>query len=293
MSLRRRRGKKTLLLIVSGSLSMFGFVASRGGLWPTLAAPPDSANIAPRNDYAEVVEALKPLIEHELKEKGIPSIAVALVDGQQTVWAQGFGFADPGHKKEATAGTVYRVGSVSKLFTDIGIMQLVEQGKLSLDAPVSDYILDFHPNNPFGKPITLRELMSHRSGLVREPPVGHYFDSHPPGLAEVVHSLNETSLVYPPGAHSKYSNAGVTVVGYLLQQRAGQSFARYLKSAVLKPMGLQTSGFEPTTDLTGSLAKSEIWTYDGRLFPSPTFEIGCFPAGSLYSTVTDLARFES
>ena len=115
---------------------------------------------------------------------------------------------------------------------------------------------DFHPNNPFGKPITLRELMSHRSGLVREPPVGHYFDSHPPGLAEVVHSLNETSLVYPPGAHTKYSNAGITVVGYILQQRAGQAFAPYLKSAVLEPMGLHTSGFEPTPDLTAQPGQS-------------------------------------
>jgi CubicO group peptidase (beta-lactamase class C family)/D-alanyl-D-alanine dipeptidase len=280
------------LLVAAGSLAILGLVASRGGPQDTLAAPPDSANIEPRHDYAEAVVALKPLIEHELKEKGIPSIAVALVDDQQIVWAQGFGFADLDHHQEATARTVYRVGSVSKLFTDIGIMQLVEQGKLNLDAPVSDYIPDFHPNNPFGKPITLRELMSHRSGLVREPPVGHAFDSHPPGLAEVVHSLNQTSLVYPPGAHSKYSNAGVTVVGYVLQERAGQPFAPYLKNAVLEPMGLETSGFEPTPDLTGSLAKSEIWTYDGRFFPAPTFEIGIFPAASLYSTVTDLARFE-
>ncbi len=288
-----RRFKRITLLMAAASLVLLALVASRGGLPRLLAAPPDSANVEPRSDYAEVVQALKPLIEHELKKKGIPSIAVALVDDQQIVWAQGFGFADPDHQEEAGAATVYRVGSVSKLFTDIGIMQLVEQGKLSLDAPVSDYIPDFHPNNPFGKPITLRELMSHRSGLVREPPTGHYFDSHPPDLADVVHSLNETSLVYPPGAHTKYSNAGITVVGYVLEQRAGQSFAPYLKRAVLEPMGLHTSGFEPTPALTASLAKADIWTYDGRLFPAPTFEIGIFPAGSLYTTVADLARFES
>jgi CubicO group peptidase (beta-lactamase class C family)/D-alanyl-D-alanine dipeptidase len=277
---------------MAASLAVLGLVAGSGRLG-TVAAGPDSANIEPRTDYAEVVQALKPLIEHELKEKGIPSIAVSLVDDQQIVWAQGFGYADPDHQVQATAGTVYRAGSVSKLFTDIGIMQLVEQGKLNLDAPVSDYIPDFHPNNPFGKPITLRELMSHRSGLVREPPVGHYFDSNPPGLADVVHSLNETTLVYPPGAHTKYSNAGITVVGYILQQRAGQAFAPYLKSAVLGPMGLEKSGFEPTPDLVSSLAKAKIWTYDGRIFPAPTFEIGIFPAGSLYTTVTDLGRFES
>jgi CubicO group peptidase (beta-lactamase class C family)/D-alanyl-D-alanine dipeptidase len=252
-----------------------------------------SPNIEPRADYQQVVEALTPVVEHELKEKGIPSIAVALVDDQQIVWARGFGLADPASKVAAAAATVYRVGSVSKLFTDIGVMQLVEQGKLDLDAPVTDYVPDFHPQNPFGKPITLRELMSHRSGLVREPPVGHYFDGQPPGLTEVVRSLNETTLIYPPGTHTKYSNAGITVVGYILQQRAGQPFAPYLKTAVLGPMGLHTSGFEPTPDLTRSLAKASIWTYDGRLFPAPTFQVGIFPAGSLYTTVQDLGKFES
>jgi CubicO group peptidase (beta-lactamase class C family)/D-alanyl-D-alanine dipeptidase len=265
------------------------------GIWPLLAGISSAAaqDVQPQPGYAEVVQALKPLIEHELRDKRIPSIAVALVDDQRIVWAEGFGSADPDQKVPATAGTVFRVGSVSKLFTDIGIMQLVEHGKLNLDAPVATYIPDFHPQNPFGKPITLRELMSHRSGLVREPPEGHYFDSHPPGLAEVVHSLNQTALVYSPGAHTKYSNAGITVVGYILQQVSGQPFAAGLKQSVLEPMGLHTSGFEPTPELTRDLAKAEIWTYDGRFFPAPTFQIGVFPAGSLYTTVTDLAKFES
>ena len=247
----------------------------------------------PRQDYLQIVQSLTPLINHELREKRIPSIAVALVDDQQTVWAQGFGFADPAQKQEASAGTVYRVGSVSKLVTDIGIMRLVEQGKVNLDAPVSDIIPDFHPHNPFGGKITLRELMCHRSGLVREPPEGHYFDSRPPGHAEVVQSLNETTLIYPPGTHTKYSNAGITVVGYALEQQAAQPFVQYLKASVLDPMGLRSSAFEPTASLTHNLAKAEMWTYDGRFFPAPTFQLGTFPAGSLYTTVTDLGRFES
>lgn len=278
-----RRCGLLLLLFSVASVSLLRSGAS--------AAPPQ--NIEPQSGYSDVVLSLRPLIEHELGEKRIPSIAVALIDDQQIVWAEGFGLADPDRKLPATAETVYRVGSVSKLFTDIGIMQLVEQGKLNLDAPVSSYVPDFHPHNPFDKPITLRELMSHRSGLVREPPVGHYFDSSPPGLADVVHSLNQTTLVYPPGTHTKYSNAGITVVGYALQQTSGQSFASDLKQAVLEPMGLHSSGFEPTPELTRDLAKAQIWTYDGRFFPAPTFQIGIFPAGSLYTTVEDLARFES
>ena len=117
-----------------------------------------------------VVRALEPFIRREIADKQLPALSIALVDDQRIVWARGFGFQSPSDSIPATAATVYRVGSVSKLFTDIAVMQLVERGVLSLDAPITSYLPDFHPLNPFGKAITLRQLMSHRSGLVREPP---------------------------------------------------------------------------------------------------------------------------
>src|SRR5262245_15977561 len=132
--------------------------------------------IEPPAKYAEAVRALEGLINHEVEAKRLPAVSVALVDDQQVVWAAGFGFRDPAARIPATAATVYRVGSVSKLFTDLAVMRLAEQGALNIDAPVTDYLPDFRPQNPFGTPITLRQLMAHRSGLVREPPVGHYFD---------------------------------------------------------------------------------------------------------------------
>ena len=257
---------------------------------PPLAPEPD---IAPRQDYGAIARTLEPFIEHELREKDLPAISVALVDDQQIVWARGFGFADPEKKIPAAAQTVYRVGSVSKLFTDIGIMQLVERGELSLDAPITDYLPDFRPGNPFHKSITLRELMSHRSGLVREPPVGHYFDPTEPSVAATVKSLNSTALVYEPGTHTKYSNAGITVVGYVLEQSKKEPYAKYLKRAVLQPMGLVRSAFEPEPELVRQLAKAYMWTYDGRTFEAPAFQLGIGPAGCLYTTVLDLGRFLS
>src|SRR5262249_23658502 len=152
----------------------------------------------------------------------IPAVSVALVDGDRIVWSKGFGFADPEKKTPSTAATIERVGSVSKLLTDIGIMQLAERGEIDLDAPVQKILPDFHPSNPFGGTIPLRELMSPRSGLVREPPVGSYFDATNPSLAATVASLNDTTLVYPPGSHAKYSNAGIAVVGEALARRSGE-----------------------------------------------------------------------
>jgi len=243
--------------------------------------------------YGPAIETLERFIAHEMADKGLPALSIALIDDQRLVWARGFGFADPERKVPATADTVYRVGSVSKLLTDIALMQLVEQGKVDLDAPVSRYLPDFRPHNPFGKPITLRQLMTHRSGLVREPPVGSYFDPTEPSLAATIASLNRTSLVYPPESRTKYSNAAVATAGYVIERLNGEPFAKSVQRTVLEPLGMQQSSFEPTDHVRKNLAKAYMWTIDGRVFAAPTFSMGIDPAGSLYTTVTDLARFWS
>ena len=133
--------------------------------------------------YEEIDRRLTEFIERELKDKEIPALSIVVVDGDQIVLAKGFGAASADGKQPATADSIYRVGSVSKLFTDVCVMQLVAAGKLDLDADVRKYLPDFAPHNPFGVPITLRQLMSHQSGFVRESPVGHYFDDTSPSLA--------------------------------------------------------------------------------------------------------------
>jgi CubicO group peptidase (beta-lactamase class C family)/D-alanyl-D-alanine dipeptidase len=243
--------------------------------------------------YAGVYPALEQFIRREMEDKELPAVSVALVDDQRVVWAKGFGFADPKARTPATEETVYRVGSVSKLFTDIAVMQLVERGKLDLDAPVTKYLPEFQPKNPFGKAITLRQLMSHRSGLARETPVGSYFDPTEPSLTNTIASLNETELVYGPETHTKYSNAAIAAVGYALERTQDESFAKYLKRAVLDPLALRNSGFEPTPEINRELARAFMWTIDGRVFDAPTFQLGISPAGSMYTTVNDLGRFLS
>ncbi|HEV3259624.1 MAG TPA: serine hydrolase [Gemmataceae bacterium] len=254
---------------------------------------PAGSDVSPPRKYAAAVRALEAFIAREVKDKDLHALSVALVDDQSIVWARGFGVAKPDTKTPATADTVYRVGSVSKLFTDLAVMQLVKQGKLDLDVPVSRYLPDFKPANPFDKPITLRQLMAHRAGLVREPPVGHYFDTSAPTLAQMVQSLNKTRLVYAPETHTKYSNAGVAIVGYVLEVTQKEPFPRYLKRTLLGPLGMKRSSFEPTPALKKDLAAATMWTYWGREFAAPTFELGMTPAGSMYSTVTDLGQFLS
>lgn len=278
-----RRAASLALLVVSGGVLAYSS--------PRKAKA--AQNVAAQNEYAQVADTLSNFIQHEMQDKRLPAFSIALVDNQQIVWAQGFGYADPDKKIPATANTVFRIGSVSKLFTDIGVMQLVERGQLDLDAPIQKYLPDFHPKNPFHTEITLRQLMSHRAGLLREPPVGNYFDPSELSLAAMIHSLNDTTLVYAPETHTKYSNAGVAVVGYVLEKHSGEPFAAYLQHAVLQPMGLRDSAFRPEPQLIANLARAYMWSYDGKLFQAPTFELGMAPAGCMYSTVLDLGKFLS
>ncbi len=247
---------------------------------PTVAEP-----------YVEAVAHLEAFILAEMERKALDAVSIALVDGDRTVWSRGFGMARPADSTAASAHTVHRVGSVSKLFTDIAIMQRVERGEVDLDTPITRYLPDFAPSNPYGTPITLRQLMSHRAGLVREPPVGHYFDDTAPTLEATVESLNATTLVYAPGERTKYSNAGIAVVGHVLEIVSGRPFAEALDRTVLRPAGLTRSSFEARADLMEDLAAATMWTLDGRMFPAPTFPLGMAPAGSMYSTVDELARF--
>src|SRR5436190_13229613 len=103
------------------------------------------SRVDPPKNYAAVVEALDRFVAREVADKRLAALSIALVDDQAIIWAKGYGSADPKKQTQATAETVYRIGSVSKLYTDIAVMQLVERGALDLDAPVTRYLPDFKP----------------------------------------------------------------------------------------------------------------------------------------------------
>lgn len=253
--------------------------------------PISVTEVAATPEYAEVAAALEEMIEREREEKGLQALSIALVDGDNVVWAAGFGEESEG--VPATPETVYRVGSVSKMFTDIAIMQLVEDGAIDIDAPVQNYVPEFTPTNNTDTPITLRQLMSHRAGIIREPPAGHYFDDTGTDLRTTVLSMSGTKQIYAPTERHKYSNAGIAVVGYTLEKTQDEPFAQYVKRSVLEPLGMRTSAFTPDPDVIGNLADAYMWGVDRALFAAPTFELGMAPAGSMYSTVIDLSRFMS
>lgn len=266
-----------------------------------IATPPGSAGgvgvghiaVTPDAGFPKTIAMLDAFVTREIADKEIPGFAIALVKGEKLIWQKGYGFSDPNEKSPIKPETIFRVGSVSKLFTDIAVMQLVEKGELDLDAPVMSYIPEFKPENTSKQPITLRQLMSHRSGLVREPPVGSYFESGDPTLSDTIKSLNATALVYLPETRHKYSNAGIAAVGYVLEKTQNKPFADYLRKSLLVPLGMKASSFKPTPEISNNLAKARMWTVFGKTYDAPTFELGIAPAGSMYTTTGDLAAFAS
>jgi len=279
--------------IDSGSTTMRRPIAFATALVFTLLLVPIPlpADEKPAAKYAAAVEDLERWLDKEVAAKKLPALSIALVDDQTVVWSHGFGYQDPRAKKPATGDTLYRVGSVSKPFTTLLLMILVEMGLIDLDAPVQDYLPEFQPVNKSGKKITLRQMVSHRSGLVRESPVGNYFDDSGPTLAQTVKSINGTELVYEPEAKTSYSNAAVATVGYVLERTQKEKYETLIQRRLLGPIGMKDSSYDPAPGLRKQGALALMWSYHGREFPAPTWDLGMAPAGSLYSSVNDQAKF--
>ncbi len=234
---------------------------------------------------------LQEIIQQEAVNKGLPMISMILVNEDGVIWSGGVVQSEKIPNLKPDNKTTYRIGSVSRLFTDIAVMQYVEQGKVDLDVPVTDYLPDFRPENPYGTSITLRMLMSHTSGLVREPPLGNYFDPTTPSLAETVRSLNDTALVYVPGSKVQYSNAGITVIGRVLEKISGEPFSELMQKNLLAPLGMPHSVFIPEERVLTSLPEGYMQNYQGERSQAPTFDLGIAPAVGMFSTMNDLALF--
>ena len=241
--------------------------------------------------YDDLIDKVSDAIQYEIKDKNLNAISIAIIKRDDFFWAEGFGFIDEDGKIKADENTIYRVGSVSKLFTDLAIMKKTESGDIDIDLPIQNYLPKFNPKNIYDKSITLRQLMSHRAGILREPAYGNYFADNETSLKKTVESISNSSLIHAPGTKTKYSNAGIAVVGYTMEEIFKKPYVKFMQENILKPLGMDSSSFEYKNSMESNLAEATMWSYDKRSFKAPRFELGMIPAGSLYSSVKDLAKF--
>jgi CubicO group peptidase (beta-lactamase class C family) len=230
-----------------------------------------------------------------MKKHSLPGATVVVVHGGEVVHSRGYGYADVEAGRPFDAGTsVFRTASVSKLFTATAVMQLVEQGRIDLDADVNRY-LDFRVPDTYPEPITMRHLLTHTAGF-DERLLGSSASRRRPeavlAARQYLTSPDAAPRVRPPGQVISYSNYGMALAGYIVERVAGKPFAQYVDDHIHAPLGMSRSTFaEP---LPARLENDRVRAYRfhrGRHEALPiTFESDG-PAGSQFSTGADLARF--
>jgi CubicO group peptidase (beta-lactamase class C family) len=247
----------------------------------------------PPPDFSAVIARLERLIPQTMEQLEVPGLAIGLIAGDQLVWAKGFGFTDRSRRHAVTPATRFPVQSVSKTYTATAVLKAVEDGLVRLDDPVTRYTPRFSVRSRFGdhaaERITLRHLLSHRSGLCHEAPLGNNFDGRPCTFDEHVQSISSSWLVAPPGEVHSYSGNGFDLAAHVLQRRSGKRFERYMKDALLAPLGMTSSTFDASEGLADeSIARGYVGTFE-----VPRARIPMTGAGGLYSTVVDMARYVS
>ena len=254
---------------------------------------PSVTSVAADPDVLGAERLFSAWMEGQIAYRGLPGIAVGVVNDQQLVWTSGFGFADIKAKVPMTAATKFRMASHSKLFTAIAIMQLREEGKLRLDDPVSKYLAWFKakPAGDDDGPVTIEQLLSHSSGMQREAG-DHWVSLEFPTADELRRLYGDRQAAFAPSVRWKYSNLAYSVAGMVIERVSGQTWAEYVDRNIFQPLGMAASSVDKNVP---GLAVPY-----GRRMPDGTREVlpfvdarGMAAATGVTSNVEDMAKFVS
>jgi CubicO group peptidase (beta-lactamase class C family) len=254
---------------------------------PATSAPAAAAHDLTKSDVDAWLDGYMP---YALKSGDIPGAVVVVVKDGQPLTMRGFGYSDLKAQKPVDPElTLFRPGSVSKLFTWTAVMQLVQAGKLNLDADVNTY-LDFRIPPRDGKPITLRNLMTHTPGFAETAKYLIEFGEKQPKPLGKILSRWVPERIYAPGAMPAYSNYGASVAGYIVERVSGEPFDQYIQRHIFAPAGMAHSTFDQP--LPAALRPLVSKAYKSGSDEAQPYEvIGMAPAGALAASGADMGRF--
>jgi len=248
---------------------------------------PETRHELTASDLEAFLDGMMPA---QLERENIAGAVISVVKDGQLLFAKGYGYADMEKRRPVTAdATLFRPGSISKLFTWTSVMQLVEQGKLDLDKDVNSYI-DFQIPPAYGKPITLRDIMTHTSGL--EETARDLFVADEKHLTPLDQYLKEhlPRRIFPPFVVPAYSNYATTLAGYVVQRVSGKPFAQYVAENIYAPLDMKRTTF--VQPLPAELQPLMSGGYHKASDKAKPFEfVEAFPAGSVSTTARDMANF--
>ncbi len=255
------------------------------------------AGLLDRPAIADAVKVLDMWIEQQIVHRNLPGLSIAVVFDQELVWSKGYGYSDIEKQIATTPSTVYRIGSVTKLFTSTAVLHLRDQGKLELDDPVSQHLPWFEIRSAFPDEgeITIRQLLTHTSGLPREAAFPYWTDHIFPTSEQLAEALPGQAAVHAPGTTYRYSNLGMALLGEIVAAVSGQPWADYVQAEILTPLGMSNSSADPSDELLGRRATPYMLRLpDGSRSIFDYYDAGAIgPAANMVSTVEDLGRFAS
>jgi CubicO group peptidase (beta-lactamase class C family) len=251
-------------------------------------ALPASGTSASEGRSSTDLSAIDRFIQRELDAGSIPGAALAITHGDEVVYVRGYGHDSSG--EPVSERTLFRIASLSKSFTSLAVMQLVDEGLVALDDTVASHLEEFHTADPRGADITVRQILDQTSGLAdRE--IHDFSRPQPAGLAEATASLSEARLVAAPGSQWNYHNPNYHLAARLVEVVSGESFDDYLRHHVFEPIGMSSSA--STTfddDPVEGLGDGHVMAY-GRAFALPGPHILAAGAGGVVSNASDMARW--
>jgi D-alanyl-D-alanine carboxypeptidase len=247
-----------------------------------------------------VLEDLDAQITADFAKDGIGGLSVAIVAGPRIVWSRHYGYADAEAGRRPTNDSAYRIGSITKQFTALALLQLVEQGRMRLSDPLEKYVPEIKQvQKTFAgtPPITLLQVATMHSGLAREP--GPACKEHSIGPVsvwqqKVLACLPTVEYQYEPGTQYLYSNIGYASLGLAIERAAAKPFTAVVTDGILKPLNMSRTAFEPTVVVRKDLAHG-YQRRGGKGVPDQRLDGRGYrvPNGALFSTVNDLAKFVS
>lgn len=249
-----------------------------------LQVPAPGASLPPAT--ARAVEAL---VGARVTQLGIPGLAAAVVAHEQVVWAAPFGMADVENAVAVRTTTSFRLASVSKPITAVAVMQLVERGKLELDAPVQRYVPSF-PEKPW--PVTIRQLLGHLGGI-RHYGEGEFASTRRyASVAEGLSIFRDDPLAHPPGTKFLYTSYGFNLLGAAVEGASGESYLDYVRKNVFEPAGMFGARDDDQRALIPYRAQGYVKTSSGDLRNSELADTSNkLPGGGLVGSAEDVARF--
>lgn len=275
-------------------LAMIVLLGAGTVVWLTRTKGPKKPASIPRGDYSYATDVARYRVEHVMKQRHIPGAAVLMIDDEEIIWQAHLGVADIEQGTPVSGDTVFKLWSLAKPFTATEVMRLVEEGRLDLDAPLDEYVPEFSIQSRFPRrePITLRNILAHRSGLPRNGCDYTFgWETGRGALEQLAVALEGCFLAYPTGNRYKYSNIGYVTMGYIIQAERERPFPLYMRDELLAPIGMANSAFWSRELPPGSQLALGYEHYKDEYHPYVQEDVGQIPSSNLYATSDDLAAF--